>query len=140
HGAPLLLDNGQHILIGAYTESLRLMREVGIDPDTALLRLPLALRFADGSGLQWPDLPPPWDALFGIARARGWAWHERLTLMRVARRWQRARFACAPQASVADLCAALPPKLLNEFIDPLCVAALNTRAHEASGQVFLRVL
>ena len=52
HGVPLLLDNGQHILIGAYTESLRLMREVGINPDTALLRLPLALRFADGSGLQ----------------------------------------------------------------------------------------
>ena len=139
-GAPLLLDNGQHILIGAYTESLRLMREVGIDPEVALLRLPLALRFTDGSGLQWPDLPPPWDAVFGIARARGWHWRERLALLRVAQRWQRARFVCAPQTSVAELCAALPPKLLNEFIEPLCVAALNTRAHEASGQVFLRVL
>ena len=139
-GAPLVLDNGQHILIGAYTESLRLMREVGIDPEAALLRLPLAMRFADGSGLQWPDLPPPWDALFGIARARGWLWRERLALLRVAHRWQRARFTCSPQASVADLCAALPPKLITEFIDPLCVAALNTPAHEASGQVFLRVL
>ena len=66
-GQELVLDNGQHILIGAYTESLRLMRQVGINPDTALLRLPLALRFADGSGLQWPDLPPPWDAAIGIA-------------------------------------------------------------------------
>jgi hypothetical protein len=27
-----------------------------------------------------------------------------------------------------------------EFIDPLCVSALNTPAHQASGQVFLRVL
>jgi hypothetical protein len=27
-----------------------------------------------------------------------------------------------------------------EFIDPLCVSALNTPACEASGQVFLRVL
>ena len=140
HGAPLLLDNGQHILIGAYTESLRLMREVGIDPEAALLRLPLALRFADGSGLQWPDLPPPWDALFGIARARGWHWRERWALLRVAHRWQRARFTCPPQASVAELCTALPPKLITEFIEPLCVAALNTPAHEASGQVFLRVL
>ena len=140
HGAPLLLDNGQHILIGAYTESLRLMREVGIDPEAALLRLPLALRFADGSGLQWPDLPPPWDAVFGIASARGWPWRERMALLRVALRWQRKRFACAPQASVADLCTGLPARLVQEFIDPLCVAALNTPAAEASGQVFLRVL
>lgn len=139
-GAPLVLDNGQHILVGAYSESLRLMRLVGVDPETALLRLPLALRFADGSGLQWPDLPPPWDALIGTASARGWPWRERLALLRAAYRWQRKRFACPPTTSVAELCAALPARLVQEFIDPLCVAALNTPASEASGQVFLRVL
>ena len=139
-GIPLLLDNGQHILIGAYSESLRLMREAGVDVNAALLRLPLALRFADGSGLQWPNLPPPYDALIGIARARGWPWSERLALLQRAHRWQRKRFVCAPQATVADLCAGLPPRLFTEFIEPLCVAALNTPAHEASGQVFLRVL
>ena len=139
-GRALLLDNGQHILIGAYSESLRLMREAGVDIDAALLRLPLALRFADGSGLQWPDLPPPYDALIGIARARGWSLGERLALLRLAHRWQRKRFACAPQATVAELCAGVPPRLFTQFIEPLCVAALNTPAHQASGQVFLRVL
>lgn len=139
-GSMLQLDNGQHILIGAYTESLRLMRLVGVDLDTALLRRPLVLRFPDGSGLRLPNLPPPWDALLGIARARGWAWGERLALLRTAHAWQRADFACAPQDTVADLCAALPQRLLDGFIDPLCVAALNTPAHQASGQVFLRVL
>jgi predicted NAD/FAD-binding protein len=44
-GTPAALDNGQHILIGAYTETLRLMREVGVVPEDALLRLPLSLRF-----------------------------------------------------------------------------------------------
>ena len=34
-GRSVTVDNGQHILIGAYTESLRLMREVGVDPDQA---------------------------------------------------------------------------------------------------------
>lgn len=139
-GSPLALDNGQHILIGAYTESLRLMRACGVAPETALLRLPLALRFADGSGLQWPDLPPPWDAVLGIARARGWSWRERLALLRAAWRWQRQRFVCAPEDTVAQLCAGLPNRLFAEFIEPLCVAALNTPAGEASGQVFLRVL
>ena len=45
------LDNGQHILIGAYTDTLALMRRVGADPETLLARQPLALRYPDGSGL-----------------------------------------------------------------------------------------
>ena len=139
-GTALALDNGQHILIGAYTESLRLMRLVGVDVDAALLRLPLVLRFPDGSGLRLPDLPPPWDALLGIARARGWSWGERLALLRMAHAWQRTGFACEPTDTVAQLCANLPARLLDGFIDPLCVAALNTPAQEASGLVFLRVL
>ena len=139
-GAAATLDNGQHILIGAYTESLRLMRLVGVDPATALLRLPLTLQFPDGQGLQLPDLAPPLDALLGIVRAKGWGWQDKVALLRTATAWQLRGFRCAPHTSVADLCAPLTPLLMAEFIDPLCVSALNTPAREASGQVFLRVL
>ena len=139
-GREVMVDNGQHILIGAYTESLRLMRTVGVDPDQALLRLPLVLRFADGSGLQLPDWPAPLDVLTGILGARGWRWSDRVALLRTAMGWRRAGFACAPETTVAALCRALPPRLLAEFIEPLCVAALNTPIAEASGPVFLRVL
>jgi squalene-associated FAD-dependent desaturase len=139
-GTAITLDNGQHILIGAYAESLRLMRLVGVDAESALLRLPLTLQFPDGQGLQLPDLPPPLDALLGIARAQGWHWRDKLALLRTATAWQLRGFRCAPQTSVAELCAALTPRLMAEFIDPLCVSALNTPAREASGQVFLRVL
>lgn len=139
-GREVMVDNGQHILIGAYTESLRLMRTVGVDPASALLRLPLTLRFADGAGLQLPDGPPPWDALAGILRARGWRWSERLALLRASLGWRRAGFACPPDMTVAALCRALPPRLMAEFIEPLCVAALNTPVQQASGPVFLRVL
>ena len=139
-GTAATLDNGQHILIGAYTESLRLMRLVGVDPATALLRLPLTLQFPDGQGLQLPDLAPPLDALLGIVRAKGWGWQDKVALLRTATAWQLRGFRCAPHTSVADLCAPLTPRLMAEFIDPLCVSALNTPACEASGQVFLRVL
>lgn len=139
-GSAARLDNGQHILIGAYAESLRLMGLVGVDASTALLRLPLTLQFPDGQGLQLPDLPPPLDALLGIARAEGWSWRDKLALLRTATAWQLRGFRCTPVASVADLCAPLTPRLMAEFIDPLCVSALNTPAHQASGQVFLRVL
>ncbi|BCN39937.1 hypothetical protein ALDI51_32560 [Alicycliphilus denitrificans] len=139
-GRPVVLDNGQHILVGAYAQCLDLMRTVGVRPEEALLRLPLALVFPDGTGLRLPDAPPPWDALMGIARARGWSAGERLALLARAARWRLAGFRCAPGASVADLCAGLPPRLLDGFIEPLCVSALNTPTREACGQTFLRVL
>lgn len=139
-GREALLDNGQHILIGAYTDTLALMRRVGVDPDQALLRLPLALRFPDGSGLALPDGPAPLDALAGILRARGWHWGERLALLRAALGWELAGFRCAPETSVAQLCAGLPAPLMDSFIEPLCISALNTPAADASGAVFLRVL
>ncbi|QNP50617.1 hydroxysqualene dehydroxylase HpnE [Diaphorobacter aerolatus] len=139
-GESLVLDNGQHILIGAYAECLRLMRVVGVDPDTALLRTPLALVFPDGGGLQLPDSAPPFDALVGIARARGWSAREKFELLARAAKWRLQNFECRASASVADICAGLPARLMDEFIDPLCVSALNTLAVDSSAQVFLRVL
>ena len=56
----LALDNGQHILIGAYTATLELMRLVGADPAMLLRRLPLALQYPDGQGLRLrPGAPMP---------------------------------------------------------------------------------
>ncbi|XAH22104.1 hydroxysqualene dehydroxylase HpnE [Xylophilus sp. GW821-FHT01B05] len=137
---PGALDNGQHILIGAYTETLRLMAAVGVRPEDVLLRQPLSLRFPDGGGLALPRWPAPLDLLAGVFTARGWTWRDRLSLLAASLRWQRAGFRCAPQQTVAELCAGMAPRVLAELIDPLCVSALNTPAAEASGQVFLRVL
>lgn len=139
-GTPVVLDNGQHILIGAYSETLKLMRTVGVDPQATLLRLPLTLLFPDGDGLALPDWPSPLDALAGIACAKGWTWADKWSLLRAATGWQLGGFACAPQTSVADLCRTLTPTVLATMIDPLCVSALNTPADRASGQVFLTVL
>ena len=134
------LDNGQHILIGAYTETLQLMASVGIDLDTALLALPLSLRFADGGGLQMPRLRPPLDAAVGILRAVGWSWGDKFSLLRAAMRWRRNGFACNPHDTVDDLCTGISPRVMAELLEPLCVSALNTPATQASGQVFLTVL
>lgn len=139
-GSGITLDNGQHILIGAYGETLRLMRLVGVDPNLALLRLPLALTFPDGSGLALRQGPAPWDALAGIVSARGWSWRDKLALLRTAVVWRLGGFQCAPSTTVAQLCEPLTQRLRDEFIEPLCVSALNTPADQASGQVFLRVI
>ena len=139
-GKTLALDNGQHILIGAYAETLKLMADVGINIPGSLLRLPLTLRFPDGSGLALPNLPAPLDALAGIMAARGWSWLDRLSLLKVAIGWQLSSFQCSAQQSVTSLCKGLAPNVMSSLIEPLCVSALNTPAERASGRVFLRVM
>ncbi len=139
-GGPVTLDNGQHILIGAYSQSLRLLQEVGVDTRTALLRQPLSLRFPDGRGLSFGDLPAPWDALWGLASARGWSLTERGSLLRSLIRWRLRNFECEPSTTVAELCQPISAKVRATLIDPLCLSALNTPVQRASAQVFLRVL
>ncbi|AEG92663.1 hydroxysqualene dehydroxylase HpnE [Ramlibacter tataouinensis] len=139
-GGTALLDNGQHILIGAYGRTLALMRTVGVEPAQVLHALPLTLRFPDGTGLALPAWPAPLDAAWGIARARGWDARDKASLLRAALRWRLAGFQCAPDQTVLALCDGLAPRVLRELVEPLCVAALNTPAARASGQVFLRVL
>lgn len=139
-GQTWTVDNGQHILIGAYQGCLQMLQTVGVDASAAMLRLPLDLRYMDGQGLHLPHCSPPWDAAIGIARARGWSWSEKLALLRTAHRWQRSRFNCAPEATVADICHGLPARLMHDFVDPLCISALNLPATQASGSIFLRVL
>ena len=136
----LMLDNGQHILIGAYSETLRLMRDLSVDEKTVFLRLPLTMQFPDGSGLKLPNWSAPLDALAGILTAGGWPWADKLSLLKVALGWQLGGFKCRPEQSVSDLCRGLAPGAMVSLIEPLCVSALNTPADRASGQVFLRVL
>lgn len=139
-GTAVTLDNGQHILIGAYSATLGLMRSVGIEPGEVLLRLPLNLRFPDGDGLALPDWPAPLDAAWGIASARGWSVQDKFSILAASLRWQLARFECASATTVMQLCDRVTPRVVNQLIEPLCVSALNTPAARASGQVFLRVL
>jgi len=139
-GTPVTLDNGQHILIGAYCETLRLMRRVGVMPDQALLNLPMTLQFPDGRGIRFPDWPTPLDALGGMLSAHGWSLADKGALLLAATRWQLGGFRCADGLSVAQLCQPLTPRVLGELIEPLCVSALNTPADQASASVFLRVL
>lgn len=148
-------DNGQHILVGAYGSCLSLLAEVGVPVSQALLRIPLELRYPDGRGLAWPGAEPApagrpasawqvalgaWDALRGLANFTGWSWRDRTAMLSTATGWSLQRYTCPADWTVARLTRHLPVPVRRDFINPLCVAALNTPAIQASAQVFLRVL
>jgi squalene-associated FAD-dependent desaturase len=135
-----LLDNGQHILIGAYAQTLALMRFVGVDVDSALLRTPLRVTYPDGAGLQLAPGSPLVTFAAAVMRYPGWGWREKRAMLMASARWALQRFRCDGSLTVAQLTAHLPAKVRDELLDPLCVAALNTPAPQASAAVFLRVL
>ncbi|XLZ71558.1 hydroxysqualene dehydroxylase HpnE [Massilia sp. SR12] len=138
------LDNGQHILLGAYREALRLMRLVGVDLGAALLKLPLQMRYPAGSGMDFVTarLPAPLHVGIALLRARGLAREDKLSLARFSTtaRWMGWRLNT--DCSVAELLERFEqtPRLVQLMWRPLCLAALNTPLERASAQVFLAVL
>jgi squalene-associated FAD-dependent desaturase len=140
-----LLDNGQHILLGAYKQTLNLMKRVGVDPSTAMARLPLQMRHPEGGGgmdFVAPRLPAPWHVIVALMRATGLAREDKLALGRfsTAAKWMGWRLDT--DVSVTTLLARFEqtPRLVRLMWHPLCLAALNTPPERASANVFLAVL
>ena len=135
------LDNGQHILLGAYRETLDLMREVGASAH-ALQRLPLELHVAHRFAMRAPKLPAPLHLGAALAFARGLSSTDRIAALRFSLAIRRASFRPEPGMTVAELLAAMgQPGALAELLwGPLCVSALNTPAGVADARTFVTVL
>jgi squalene-associated FAD-dependent desaturase len=136
------VDNGQHVLIGAYRETLRLMRRVGADPDKLLLRIPLELRFADGFHLKAPRLLYPLNLVAALLSAKGLAFAEAMGALRFMAALRAGNFRVEPDRTVAKLLdeRGQSGTLRIHLWEPLCVSALNTPVQSASAQIFANVL
>jgi squalene-associated FAD-dependent desaturase len=142
----LPLDNGEHLLLGAYVETLALAATIRDGDARAAWRMsPLAIRpLARGQpnvvSFTTYDLPGTLGLAAGVLLASGLGWAERLATLRWFGR-QRARgFRCDAAATVESLLAEVPARVRDNLWAPLCVAALNTPPAQASGQLFLNVL
>ncbi len=136
------VDNGQHILVGAYSETLRLMRAVGVAPERVLKRTPLRFEFPGEFLMQAPRLPAPLHTAFALLLAQGLDWREKLAAIGLMRGLQANNYRVAPDRSVtAWLDARKTPSRQRRLLwEPLCIAALNTPADRASAQVLANVL
>ena len=142
-------DNGQHLLVGACTETLRQMAHVGVDPEAALLTLPFGLRLVahpDAQGYpQSFQLAPQgagtfalfWGLWRSMAGLNGWT-----RLRAIAGIAGLLRVPAPLAASVADWVSAgrQPPRLLNCLWEPLCLAVMNSPMALANARLFQNVL
>ena len=137
-----VLDNGLHVLIGAYGETLSMMRRVGADPTRHLLRLPFAWSVSGRLALEAARLPAPLHMAVALIRARGLSLADRFRALRLLRAIRRAEYRLQRDVSVAQLLEAHEqgPVLSRLLWRPLCVSALNTAPERASAQVFLNVM
>ncbi|OZI71164.1 hydroxysqualene dehydroxylase HpnE [Bordetella genomosp. 12] len=137
------LDNGQHVMLGAYAETLALMRRLGRNPDALLMRRPLRLASLDRQFLlSAPPLPAPLHAAVGLLLARGLSLGEKFAALRLIRALQHCQWQPPRDWTVASLLDyhAQPEAVVRNVWAPLCLAALNTPLVQASASLFATVL
>jgi len=142
-GQPVAVDNGQHLLIGAYHSTLALVARVGLAPDTVLARSRLRLTGPDGLDLRAAPLPAPFNLAWGLLTARGLSATERWSMVRaMAALRSGGPASVAPGSTVADWLRhhRQPARLVTRIWQPLCVGALNTPPEHACAQAFAQVL
>ena len=143
----IALDNGQHVLLGAYRQTLALLHTVHPAGEAARLfhRVPLTLRpfgerLPEEIELTAWNAPPPLHLAGGALSAKGLSWRERFALIAGFRNLQKAERQHAADESVASRFAATPRHAFTEVWQPLCLAALNTPPERASARAFANVL
>lgn len=141
-GEALQVDNGQHLLVGAYHEVLWLVDLVHQESGQALRRMPMRLESVGGLSLVPSGLPAPWHLATALLRARGIAWPDRVALLRLMASLRAARWAVPEGETVAGLLGRLrqPASLSASLWEPLCVATLNTPLERACARTFAAVL
>ena len=139
------VDNGQHVVVGAYRETFAFLRRLGTDGDVALQR-DLAIEVIDRAGrrsrLACPPLPSPLHLLAGVVRWNGITWGDRLTLLGM-RRVLTGRDRTVPAGETVRQWLerhGQTSRLIELLWEPLAVASLNQSVDDAAGAVFETVV
>ena len=141
------LDNGQHILIGAYKSTLRLLNTLGLSEKQALLRLPFSVRM-QGPGRCLLSLntasylPAPLAMLLGLLACQGLSFSERIASIGMVARMAFNGYRLNHDLPLASFLQDQnqSSKAIQLLWEPISLAALNTPIEVASTKVFLNVL
>ncbi len=151
------VDNGQHILMGCYADTLKLLDRIGAS-DRVRWQAGLALTMIDQLGhesvLKLPPLPSPLHLLGGVLAWDALSWRERLSILRVGAalgptkgsRSEGRNFSSAERIINRETVRewltrhGQAPRLCELFWEPLALAALNQSIDQAAASYFVRVL
>ncbi|HYM23378.1 MAG TPA: hydroxysqualene dehydroxylase HpnE [Vicinamibacterales bacterium] len=153
HETGELVDNGQHVLMGCYTETFAFLAEIGALGNVAL-QPQLAVTMIDRRGrrsrLACPSLPPPLQLVAGVMEWDALGWRDRLSVLGMATPLSNARRelagsavrAASPGETVENwlIRNGQTPRLREMLWDPLALAALNQDPASAAAPLFARVL
>jgi len=136
-----LLDNGQHLLLGAYVETAALLKRLNVPLDT-IERRPFELHYPDGFRLRAARLPAPFHLAAAIAASRGLAPSDRLALVGLLRTLKKSGWNIVSDRSITEWLheCGQTPHVVRRVWRPLALAALNTPLDRASAQIFASVL
>ncbi len=140
------VDNGQHIMLGAYHETQALFKLLGLNEQLLLERQPLNLNMFSPEHspvqLKVPAVFAPLHLLLGFLLMKGVSFTERLAILKMTLSLALSNYRLDQDISVAALLDKhAQSQLLSDALwEPLCLATLNTPIEYASAQVFLRVL
>jgi hydroxysqualene dehydroxylase len=136
------LDNGQHILLGCYRQTLSLIEQVGGNIERDFLHLPLQLTLHNRFELKAPPLPAPLHVLAGLLSAKGLSFAQRLSAARFMLAMRGRQFKLPRDTTAFELLRthSQDEELIRLLWGPICISALNTPLHRASAQVLLTVL
>lgn len=140
---PHTLDNGQHILLGAYLHTLALCRKLGLKDSQLFLRSRLKLRMLSqkslGFSLSAPFLPAPLHLLFALLFAHGLSLTDKCSTIWRTKKLLATKLNESNDLTVKQLLTklAMPKSAIKNFLEPLCIAALNTPIETASARIFI---
>jgi len=144
------VDNGQHILMGCYQETLKLLRRIGTSDRVRWqsgLKVSMIDRQGHRSTLALPALPSPLHFLAGVLAWDALNWSERLSVLKIGSSLRSAAAAAplrrdkpAETVRVWLQNNGQAPRLCELFWEPLALAALNQSIDQAEASHFIRVL
>ncbi len=138
------IDNGQHLLMGCYHNTLQLLETLGT---RQLVRLQpsLSVQFRNADGTPETFAPIGWlpwrlGVAAGMLRLRQLSLAERAGLLRVA--VAIATQPPGPTETAAQYLRRLKqsPRACQRLWDPIIIATLNTPSEQASAVLFARVM
>ena len=138
----LVLDNGQHILMGCYHETLALLRNLGVFGRLITpARLHVPYLSARGASSLTATAPAPLHLLSALLHFRELGFRDKLAAVRLALRL-RAGQNPRPDETVAAWLARWrqTPDVVRALWEPLCLAALNEPVASGSASLFATVI